>query len=291
MDQTLGVWLREAREAKGSSLEDMATATRIRPRFLTMMEDGNFAAFPGGELQIRGFLRIVARYLELSADEVLARYDAEFHAPEPDESELRKAELEEAALRKAERAAPLGLAAAPELDSPSVAWRPLSLLLSPSGERRGIVVTGLIWSAVLIVMIGIGASIAYVVTQGGVGRSRASAAMPTPTLTQLATAPQDAPQPVAPPTVAPSVQSGVTVVLEAMEHVWVRVTADGQIAYVGLLAPDEVRSWSANEGILVETGNGAGLLVTVNDRLVGPFGARGEASSRAWGPTGETEPT
>ena len=77
--ETLGVWLRQTREAKGSTLEEAEIATCIRPRFLEALEASDFSAFPGGEVQVRGFLRIYARYLDLSPDEVLARYDTEKH--------------------------------------------------------------------------------------------------------------------------------------------------------------------------------------------------------------------
>jgi len=62
----LGRRLREAREAKGSTLEEAEDATRIRAHFLESLEAGDFAAFPGGDVQVRGFLRIYARYLDLS---------------------------------------------------------------------------------------------------------------------------------------------------------------------------------------------------------------------------------
>ena len=77
--ETLGLWLRQTREATGSTLEEAEIATCIRPRFLEALEASDFSAFPGGEVQVRGFLRIYARYLDLSPDEVLARYDIERH--------------------------------------------------------------------------------------------------------------------------------------------------------------------------------------------------------------------
>jgi hypothetical protein len=273
MEQTLGVWLRETREAKGSTLEDVAAATRIRPRFLVLMEDGDFAAFPGGELQARGFLRIVARHLSLSADEVLARYQAEVHGVESEGTPSEQVE-----------AAP-----SPNPDGPSSTKRPLSLFLSTNGRRRGPLRTLLIWGTVAVVVIGVGASIAYLLTQGGGGQSRASAAEPTPIVTQLVAVPQGPPEPTATPTVAPDPQGGVTVALEATEHVWVRVTADDRIAFVGFLSPQEIKSWSGDEKILVETGNAAAVQVTVNDRPMGALGARGEVASRTWGPNGEIE--
>jgi cytoskeleton protein RodZ len=274
MDQTLGVWLRDTREAKGSSIQDAATVTRIRPRFLVMMEDGDFASFPGGELQTRGFLRIVSRYLELSADEVLARYDAEVRGIEPE------------ADREADP--PAREAEAVDSSSSQDAWRPLGLRLSARGGRSSAVTIGLIWGAVLIVMIGVGASIAFLLTQGGGGPSAASAAIPTPIPTQRAAASAELVEPT--PSATAATVEGVTVSLESTEHVWVRVTVDNRIAHVGFLTPDEIKTWSGDEEILVETGNGAGLEVTVNDRPVGPVGGRGAVVRRAWAPTGEIEP-
>ena len=99
-----------------------------------------------------------------------------------------------------------------------------------------------------------------------------------------------APEATAVPTIAPDPQGGVTVILRATEHVWVRVTADDRIAYVGFLAPDEAKGWSAQEGVLVETGNGAGLQLSVNGQPQGLLGERGVVARRAWGPTGEVEP-
>ncbi|MCK4473457.1 MAG: helix-turn-helix domain-containing protein, partial [Anaerolineae bacterium] len=50
--ETLGVWLRQTREARGDTLQDTEAATRIRVRFLEMLEAGDFAALPGGEVQV-----------------------------------------------------------------------------------------------------------------------------------------------------------------------------------------------------------------------------------------------
>ena len=70
--ETLGAWLCRTREAKESTLEEAESATRIRARFLEALEKGDLAAFPGGDVQIRGFLRIYAHYLDLPLDEVLS---------------------------------------------------------------------------------------------------------------------------------------------------------------------------------------------------------------------------
>lgn len=272
MNQTLGVWLRQKREAKGSTVEDAARATRIRPRFLIMMEDGDFASFPGGELQIRGFLRVVSRYLELPADEVLARYDAEFRSILPEAEAEEPPQPDEAHTNGKSRGS----------------WQPVTLRLSSWGGDRAGLSAGLVWGALFVVMIGVGASIAFLLTQGRGAESAASAALPTPIPTQSVGEPVILDQPT-PETVAEPLD-GVTVSLVPTEHVWVRVTVDNRIAHVGFLAPDELQTWSGEQRILIETGNGGGLEATVNERALGLLGERGAVVRRAFGPAGEIEP-
>jgi len=75
--------------------------------------------------------------------------------------------------------------------------------------------------------------------------------------------------------------------LEAIEHVWVRVTADGLIAFEGMMAPGQINAWSGEETATVETGNGAGLLVTANGLPQRAMCERGQVCTRTWGPDGE----
>lgn len=70
----IGAWLREEREARQLSLEELAQTTRIPLRSLQLLEEDRFDALPG-DVFARGFLRSYARALGLSVDEVLARFD------------------------------------------------------------------------------------------------------------------------------------------------------------------------------------------------------------------------
>jgi len=100
---------------------------------------------------------------------------------------------------------------------------------------------------------------------------------PLPTATAL---------PASTPTFPVSASGDVTLILEATEHVWVRVTVDGITAFEGILAKGQMVTESGGE-VIVDTGNGAGLRVTVNGKLQGVMCGRAEVCSRAWGPTGE----
>ena len=73
MKNGIGDLLREAREARGHSLEDVEKATRIRVKYLEALESGDFGVLPSAT-QARGFLRNYAQFLGLDAEAVLARY-------------------------------------------------------------------------------------------------------------------------------------------------------------------------------------------------------------------------
>jgi cytoskeleton protein RodZ len=60
-----GFRLRAAREARGLSYQDVEAATRIRARYLEALETGKYDVMPGGEAQVRGFLRRYATFLNI----------------------------------------------------------------------------------------------------------------------------------------------------------------------------------------------------------------------------------
>lgn len=75
---TLGEQLRAQRERKGITLEQAATDTRIREKFLKALEDGDYPSLPGA-VYTRGFLRNYIDYLDLDVDseELLRLYQQE----------------------------------------------------------------------------------------------------------------------------------------------------------------------------------------------------------------------
>ena len=75
----LGQLLREAREQKGVSLEQVEEATRVRQKFLQALEEENFGALPA-ETYVKGFLRTYATYLELDPDQLMALYEGRENA-------------------------------------------------------------------------------------------------------------------------------------------------------------------------------------------------------------------
>jgi transcriptional regulator with XRE-family HTH domain len=274
--EALGVWLRQAREALGLTLEEVESATRIRPRFIEALEAGDFAAFPGGEVQVRGFLRIYARFLDLDPNLALARYDIEVRGSEPAE-EPETAPLPAATQRPPSRP--------PARVSPPV---------PTFGPPRWTGLSRVLWiGAVIVVLTAVlAAGRWYWLSRGdGAVSPTASSSSTTPsagfgmfpTATPLGTPSTATLTPVS----SSDLQDGVTLTLEASEHTWVRVTRDGDLAFQGTLPPGRSETWSGQNVIVVETGNGAGLEVTVNGQAQGPMCERGQVCTRAWGPDGE----
>jgi cytoskeleton protein RodZ len=71
-----GEHLKREREMRGVTLEEIAAATRIAPRFLVALESEQWELLPGGVFN-RGFIRSVARYLGLDEDTLVAEYALE----------------------------------------------------------------------------------------------------------------------------------------------------------------------------------------------------------------------
>jgi cytoskeletal protein RodZ len=274
--EKLGRWLRETREDKGSTLEEAEAATRIRDQFLELLEAGDFAAFPGGDVQVRGFLRIYARYLDLSSEEVLRRYSAEVPGLTPLAIEAAAATMP----RKPPDSAD---------DLTSIRFRPRDIPVSSSLPRWMSVETVLVFGAVLITLLVILAIVIYMMNRPGAGQALASVAATAPT--QIAVSPTSSPIAASPtPAIPVNPDGGVILTLRATEHVRARVKRGVLVVFDGLMAPGQIETWSDDEVIVVATGNGAGLQVTVNGQTLGPLCERGELCTRAWGPTGEVSP-
>ncbi len=272
-----GSRLRAARQDRGLSLEDVEAATKIRARYLEALEMGNYGVMPGGEPQVRGFLRRYASFLGIPPEEIIALYERETRR-EPEAP-----------------SAPVASSAVPKTPA-----RPLPTPPSVRPGWTGLRAVGL-WILIIALLLGaIALGVSWYTHRPGrffFGPSSPSPATPirTPafpspmvpvTRTPTVLPPTVPPTPVATPTF-PVSTSGVTLTLEAQEHVWVRVTVDGFTAFEGMLSPGTPQTWVGQEMVIVETGNGAGVVAIVNGQPQGPLCGRGEVCTRGWSREGE----
>jgi hypothetical protein len=279
----LGSELRQAREEKGISLAEAENGTRIKACYLQALEVNDWAALPT-QVQARGFLRNYAVFLGLSEDEVMAKFSQVI------------------------RGASVSLPAPPAADSPVPTTDPDGAVFRPrdidieggTGGRSWLSSDIVIGVALAVVVAVLGFGLVRLVF--GISNENAAEGTATPSLLPGAAGgtPQattgtgvlldDATLAPATPTFDASIGS-LQLDLEAMEHVWVRVTVDGTQVLEGILAPDAPQSWQGTDLIILETANGAGLAAVVNGQPQGSLGERGQAVVLAWGPNGQVSLT
>jgi cytoskeletal protein RodZ len=72
----IGNRLKEARQEKGLSLDDLQSITKIQKRYLMGIEEGNYSSMPGN-FYVRAFIKQYAEALELNPDELFDAYKSE----------------------------------------------------------------------------------------------------------------------------------------------------------------------------------------------------------------------
>ncbi|WP_342600743.1 RodZ domain-containing protein [Psychrobacillus sp. FSL H8-0483] len=80
----LGARLKEARVAKGFSIDDLQEITKIQKRYLSSIEQGNYATMPGA-FYVRAFIKQYAEAVGLNGDELLETYKSEIPSSASDD--------------------------------------------------------------------------------------------------------------------------------------------------------------------------------------------------------------
>jgi cytoskeleton protein RodZ len=275
--KSVGEKLRGERVQRGIDLETLAEMTRINARYLEAIESGKPDDLPGGFFY-RSFVRQYATALNLDMDEI--------------EADLERAKEAEAPI--------LGAA----LNENRFPIKQPDAIVQESNRRSGSGRMGAY--VVLLAAVVVGSSLVY----GWWNRMETSAAarsdesqqvapqttafdpsqptetaataqepVPTgPVGVPVTAAPQDegAIQPASSTTSAASTEDRVVLNLTARENTWVSVTVDGKVAFVGVLAANEVKTLGGKESAKLRTGNAGALEVTWNGKNIGPIGPRGQ---------------
>lgn len=265
MSDGLGIWLRRTRETRQIALADVERALRIRRRYLQALEMGDYTALPG-EIQARGFLRNYARYLNLPVDEALARYDAEIQG-RPMQPRARAAATE---------------------SKPPVVNRP-SVFSPPQTEAEEVASTGARIPSIVFQVLFI--ALVFFLVVGGIAfiwlqfSNRTSSTVATPTFTIAETLMPTTPE--TPASFPVSADGKVSTRLVANENAWISVSADANIVFQGIAAPGQIIEATADEMLIVATGNGGAFQLYINGTDWGLLGETGVVVRRAWNPIGE----
>ncbi|MGQ9680956.1 MAG: RodZ domain-containing protein [Anaerolineae bacterium] len=268
----VGERLRQARQAKGMSLEQAEEITRIRMRFLQALEDEDYGQIPG-QVFVRGFLRSYARTLGLDPDEVLAA---------------------------------AGLAPTGPVLQPVRQPRPEQVLdepLLPPSNRHGLL------AVVLGTMVVVGLALAAVSLYRYLEPQREPPPLPS---VEVETVAYSTPRPTETPTDHPSATPTATVTsietalpasretavpgqgamlrVEAVQAAWLRVLVDGQLVYEGTLSAGQAMEWAGQQRVTLRCGNAGGIRAWFNGQEQAALGAPGEVVEITWRADGATPP-
>ncbi|MBS3982424.1 MAG: helix-turn-helix domain-containing protein [Dethiobacter sp.] len=257
----IGQVLRQAREEREMTLEQVSSRTMIAKKYLRALEEGDFNLFPG-EVYLKGALRKYAAELGLDQEGLLSRYGgvSELEKAEKNQQEPQKPQSRPAVKRKVQ---------------PAQAVRSSRRL----NKRRVAVI--LIIFALLV---------------GGI-RAISTIIAPEPPLANeppplIDDGAQDIlpPEPIEPepePEPEPELPQvrverdsldplklrvinadAIEVLLSFTEHSWVRVHTNGTLLFEGTFTAGESRALTAGESVRVRTGNALGTKLLINGEAI-----------------------
>jgi cytoskeletal protein RodZ len=237
---SLGIRLRELREAKGVSLDDIARSTRVGRRHLEALETDSWAELPA-PVFVKGFIRAYCDFLDASPDEALGVY------------------------REA-----TGESAKPE--------RVQSILRSGPSRRAGPLVISLVLfialgASLFALRLGLKSSPPSAPATSASARGD-TASVPSSASIPAATAPVIQTQPV-PVSAADAKPAAQRLVIHAVEPTWIRVQVDDGQVSEELLPAGAGREWTAARRFVLTVGNAGGLEIDLNGKRMPALGARG----------------
>jgi transcriptional regulator with XRE-family HTH domain len=258
----LGELLKDARQNKGASLEEIEEELRIRKKYLQALEEEDFSIMPP-EVYVKGFLRNYAIYLGLDPEEVRALYKGE---------SVEKG-------RKPKFVGGAGQIVGEET-------RPHAFPMDMSLTQSRLLAFPFLVIALAILafsLLGLWAFREYFPLPGETGTETRETVMtrePKPTFTPTSVVTPTTPIPLGTPT--PKVYTGVDVELVMLERAWLQVHVDGTKVFEGVFDEGTKINWNGKERVAVRCNNAGGVEVTLNGQKLGPLGKRGQVVDQEW---------
>ena len=272
-----GSLLRELREQRGVSLEDVARSTRINPRFLAALETDDLAALPAGPFA-RGFIRAYCEALGASSDAVLAQYPLMStdpgSLPRPP-SGRRRVPLGGASPLLVSLALFVGLGLA--LAAVTLALRPTrDEALPRSVPPRSHAGSAAAYTAEAVVPGPLGEARTSSVATGVTVEPAPPRLVPSTDQAASAAAPRTPQAALSPsrPSTASKVKS-YRLVARTSQATRIRVRLDGRRTVEETIPAGAVREWISSRPFELRIVNAGGVTLELNGRILPPLGARG----------------
>ncbi len=279
----IGLVFRQQREQLGLALEEVERYTHVKRHYLKAIEEGRLDDLPS-PVQGRGMLLHYARFLQLDPEPLLLRFAEALQA------------------RHRQRQAPQRSRAV----KVSSAWMRKAQAFFADRLLVWLVV------ALLVAVVGIGGWQVVRATRAQPAQPTPPNVMdvlfPSPTVSPTPIPPTATPTPPVPglappggeqtqpegtgePTEVPRSNAPIQVYFVAQHRAWVRVIADGETVFQGLVVPGASYNYTAQNRLEVLTGDGSALQVFYNQQNLGLLGRFGEVVDRIFTITGVQTPT
>ena len=252
--EELGFQLKQLREKKMLSIDQIAARTMIQPRLLLAIESGNVSILPEA-VYVRGFLKRYADSLDLNGAEFVSSFPLE-----PDMRAINPSWQE----------------------SPAAQLRPLHLYVAYAALIAA-AIGGLSYLLNRSAPLPSAVKSPPAVTTPASNPSAPPSAIASPTTTSPAAAsPTTAspatvsPQPSASPSPSPDATGKpIRVNVALSSRSWLRVVVDGKTDFEGILEQGTQRTWTATRELRVRAGDAGAVTVTYNDEQPKPMGEAG----------------
>jgi len=254
---SLGARLRQERERRKITLEQISQSTKIGTRFLQALEEDQFDRLPGGIFN-KGFVRAYARSIGVDEEQAIADYLAATGANQPKPEEA---------------------------DQP-----PIIVPAEPPKHRTA----GLPWGtlALLLLLTAFGFAI-WGFYSRATARTAPAESQPEPPskpVSQPASSPQSnvsaaAPtssSPNSPPPTPAAASHGIVVRIKAREDAWISVTVDGEVTTELTLEANSEKTFRGRNQIMVKAGNIGALDFEFQGKPLPPQGSSGEVKTLAF---------
>ncbi len=253
----IGAYLQQVREEKSLSLEAIAAKTMIRQSILEAIEAGQADYLPE-PIYTQGFIRRFAETLGLDGQAIARGFPTDHVIPPPENPHPSK-----------------------RMSLPGFQFRPIHLYI-----------------LYVLLVVGAVTGLSYILRPQPNGQLQTTTSpspspqatitpSPTPTPT-TATSPSPSPLPTTSPVGTEPVRIGVAITQDA----WLEVIGDGEVLFEGILVAGETKNWTAQEEVILRTGNAGAVVVSFNNnpaQAMGRFGAIEEKIYAATDPTGAAD--
>jgi cytoskeletal protein RodZ len=278
----IGVYLRQAREEKAISTEDVAMHTRIRSAFIKAVEEGRAEDLPEAVF-VQGFIRRYCDAIGIDGTILTANF-GDLFLPVVVDNENKNIE------KKSSLYIPLAVPYVLLLIGASIG---LFYILSP--KRNGELIAQ---KNKLTVSSTPSPTNTQTTTPAVVSETSTPTASPTQSPTNISPTTTSTPQasptlsPTATPTVTPTPSisptieagSGVEVGIELQGESWLRVKIDGKTAFEGTLKKGDKKNWTGAKEVSVYSGNAGAVLVSANKKPATVMGGEGSVKFIKYAP-------